>query len=88
MTGLDKVTGQDFFFFTSSVLLSTIILLLLLSSSVSLSYFNLAVHMRKCLRKHSCMSYPFSIAILNLTFSLRAPILFCGEVLAIKQLNY
>ena len=75
-------------FFTSSVLLSTTILFLLLSSSVSLSYFNLAVPMSKCLRKHSCMSYPFSIAILNLTFSLLAPILFCGDVPAIKQLNY
>ena len=44
--------------------------------------------MRKCLRKHSCMSSPFSIAILNGTCSLRAPILLCGDVPAIKQLNY
>ena len=36
--------------------------------------------------KHSCMSSPFSIAILNGTCSLRAPILLCGEVPAIKQL--
>ena len=42
------------------------------SSSVSLSYFILAVPMRECLGKHSCMSSPFPIAILNvnLLFSL------------------
>ena len=32
---------------------------------VSLSYFNLAVPMRKCLGEHSCMSSSFSIDILN-----------------------
>ena len=68
-----------------SVLLSTFIPLFLLSSSVSLSYFNLAVPMRKCLGKHSCMSSPFSIVILNGTCSLGAPILFCGDVPAIKN---
>ena len=62
--------------------------LFLLSFSVSLSYFNLAVPMRKCLGKHSCMSSPFSIAILNGTCSLRAPTLLYGDVLATKQLNY
>ena len=36
-----------------------------LRSSVSLSYFILAVPMRECLRKHSCMSARFPIAILN-----------------------
>ena len=71
-------------FFVSAVLLSTFILLFLLSSSISLSYFNLAGPMRKCLGKHSCMSSPFPIAILNGTCSLRAPILFCGDVPAIK----
>ena len=35
------------------------------SSSVWLSYFILAVPMRKCLGKHSCMSSSFPIAILN-----------------------
>ena len=35
------------------------------SSSVSSSYFILAVPMRECLGKHSCMSSPFPIAILN-----------------------
>ena len=38
---------------------------LLTSSSVSLSYFVLAVPMRECLGKHSCMSSQFPIAILN-----------------------
>ena len=87
VTGLDKVTEQDFFFFVSAVLLSTIILLFLLSSAVALSYFNLAVPMRKCLGKHWCMSSSYSIAILNGTFCLRAPILLCGDVPAIKQLG-
>ena len=36
------------------------------ASSVPLSYFNLAVPMRGCLGKHSCMSSPFPIAILSL----------------------
>ena len=52
---LYKVTGQDLFF-VSEVLLSTFILLFLLPSSVSLYYFYLAVPMRLCLEKHSCMS--------------------------------
>ena len=78
---------QQVFFCESAVLLTTIILFVLLSSAVSLSYFNLAVPMRKCLGKHSCMSFPFTIAILNGTCSLRAPILFCCDVAAIEQLN-
>ena len=87
---LYKVTGQDFFF-VSTVLLSTIILLFLLSSSVSLSYINMDVPMRKCLGKHSCMSSPFFIAILNGTCYLRwwcACWQLCGDVPARKQLNY
>ena len=45
--------------------------------------------MRKCLGKHSCMSSrPFALAILNGTCSVRALILFCGDVPAIKELNY
>ena len=43
--------------------------------------------MRKCLGKHSRMSSPFSIVILNGTCSLREPILFCGDVPALKILN-
>ena len=86
VTGQDKVAGQDFFFSVSAVLLSTFILLFLFSSSVSLSYFNLAVPRRKCLGKHSCMSSPFSIVTLNATYSLRAPYsLFCGDVPALKK---
>ena len=70
--------------FVSAVLLSTFILLILPSSSVSLSNFYRPVPMRRCLGKHSCMSSPFPIAILNGTCSLRALILFCGDVRAIK----
>ena len=88
VTGLDKVTLKDIFFFMFAVLLFTIILLFLLSSAISLSYFNLAVPKCKCLGKHSCMSSPFPIAILNGTCSLQAPIFFCSDVPAIKQLNY
>ena len=41
-------------------------------SSVSLSYFILAVPIRKCLGKHSCTSSPFPIAILNGTSFFRS----------------
>ena len=68
--------------FVSAVLLSTFFSSYLLP--VSLSNFYLAVPMRRCLGKHSCMSSPFPIAILNGTCSLRAPMLFCGDVPAIK----
>ena len=40
----------------------------LLSSSVSVSYFILAVPMSECLEKHWCMSSPYPVAILNGTF--------------------
>ena len=46
-------------------LLLSILTPLFLTSSVSLSYFILAVPMRKGLGKHSCMRSQFSIAILN-----------------------
>ena len=39
------------------------------------------------LGKHSCMSSPFPIAVLNGTCSLRAVILFCGNVPAIKFID-
>ena len=81
-TRLSDLTGL--LFFVSEKLFSTFILLFLPSFSVSLSYFNLAVPMRECLGKHPCMSSPFSIAILNVTYSLRAPILVCGDVPAVK----
>ena len=51
-----------------ALLLSIVALLFLPSLSVSLSYFILAVPMHECLEKHSCMSSPFPIAILNSTF--------------------
>ena len=55
----------DFFFFVPALLLSILTPLSLPSSSVSLSYFILAVPFRKCLGKHSCMSSKFDIAVLN-----------------------
>ena len=42
------------------------------SSFVALSYFILAVPMRNCLGKHSCMSYTFPIVILNGTCCFRS----------------
>ena len=44
------------------------------SSSVSLSYFFLAVPMRECLGKYMCMNSTFPIAILNGTFFSRGEI--------------
>ena len=63
---------RDFFFFLPALLLSILTPLFLPSSSVPLSYFILAVPMRECLGKHSCMSSPFPIAILNGTFFFRS----------------
>ena len=63
---------RDIFFFVPALLFSILTPLFLPTSSVSLSYFVLAVPMRKCLRKHSCMSSPFPIAILNGTFFFRS----------------
>ena len=56
---------RDIFFFVSALLFSILTPLFLPPSSVSLSYFILAVPMRKCLGKHSCMSSPCPTAILN-----------------------
>ena len=56
------------FFSRARFAFSTLTPLFLSSSSVSLSYFILAVPMRECLGKHSCMSSQFPIAILNGTF--------------------
>ena len=55
------------FFFVNAVL-AQITLVYLRSSSVPLSYFILAVCMRECLEKSSCMSSTFPIAILNGTY--------------------
>ena len=54
-------------FFQSALLLS-MLTHLFLSSSLSLSYFILAVPIRRCLGKHSCMSSSFPIVILNDTW--------------------
>ena len=64
--GCDRPSGLPLF--VPALLFSILTPLFLPPSSVSLSYFIIAVPMRKCLGKHSCMSSPFSIAILNGTF--------------------
>ena len=51
--------------FVPSLLLSILTRLFLPSSSVSSCYLIIAVPMRECLGKHSWMSSPFPIAILN-----------------------
>ena len=51
--------------FVPAVLFSILTPLFFPTSSVSLSYFILAVPKRECSGKHSCMSSPFPIAILN-----------------------
>ena len=61
--GYDRPSGL--LLFVPAVLFSMLTPLFCLSSSVSLSYFILAVPMRECSGKHSCMSSPFPIAILN-----------------------
>ena len=53
------------FFFVPALLLSILTPLFLPSSSVSLSYFVVAVPTRECLGKPSSMSSSFPIAILN-----------------------
>ena len=68
--GCDRPLGH--FFFRARLLFSILTPLFLPPSSISLSYFILAVPMSKCLGKHSCMSSPFPIAILNGTFFFRS----------------
>ena len=65
--GWDRQTGFDFFMPT---LLLSWLEPLFLPSSVTLSYFILDVPGHKCFGKHSCMSSPFPIAILNGTIFL------------------
>ena len=62
LSGYDRPSGLLYFV---PALFFSILTPLLISSSVSSSYFVLAVPMRECLEKHSCISFPFSIAILN-----------------------
>ena len=61
--GSDRLSGL--LSFVPAVLFSILTPLFSSSSSVSLSYFILAFPMRECLGKHSWMSSPFPIAILN-----------------------
>ena len=61
MVGTSFIRARCTFFHTHASLLSVF--------AVSLSYFMLAVPMRECLGKHSCMSSPFPITILNGTSS-------------------
>ena len=70
--GCDRPLGL--LFSRPTLLLSILTLLFLPSSSVSLSYFILAVPISECFGKHSCMSSPFSITILNDTFFREAKI--------------
>ena len=65
--GCDRPSGL--LLFVPAVLFSILTSLFCVSSSVSLSYFFLAVPMLECLGKHSCMRSPFPIAILNGTSS-------------------
>ena len=67
--GCDRPLGL--LLFVPALLLSILTPLFLPPSSVSLSYFILAVPMRECLGKHPCMSSPCPIAILNGTFLFR-----------------
>ena len=67
--GCDRPTGL--LLFVPALVLFILTPLFLPSSSVSLSYFVLAVPMRECFGKHSCMSSPCPIAILNCTFFFR-----------------
>ena len=67
--GCDRPSGL--LLFVPALLLSILTPLFCVSSTVSLSYFVLAVPMPKCLGKHSCMSSPCPIAILNGTLLFR-----------------
>ena len=60
--------GRRDIFFVPDLLFSILTPLSLPPSSVSLSYFILAVQMHECLGKHSCMISQLPIAILNGTF--------------------
>ena len=71
---------ETYFFCVSALLLSMLTPLFLPSSSVSWSYFILAVSMLECLGKHQCMNFQFPIAILNGTFSFSR-----GEIVCLVQ---
>ena len=65
--GCDRPSGL--LLFVPAVLFSILAPLFCVSSSVSWSHSILAVPMRECMGKHSCMSSPFPLAILNGTSS-------------------
>ena len=80
VTGLDKVTGQDFFFSCP---------LYFFRQSFSSSYFLMLFHCLISILLFRCASVwentrewvpPFSLAILNGTYFLQASILYCGDV--------
>ena len=78
-------------FFLPAVLLSIFTLIFSPSSFLSMSYYIFAVLMRKCFEKHSSMSSPFTIAILNGTSpisSAKTSIRSGSRVLLNKTLNY
>ena len=62
-----RIGCRDFFQSCPLYFFSMLTPLFCPSSSVSVSYFILSVPMREWLGKHSCMSSPFPIAILNCT---------------------
>ena len=80
--GCDRPSGL--LLFVPILLLSILTPLFLPSLSVSLSYFVLAVPMRECLGKHSCMSSPYPIAILNGTFLFARRNSLSAEALSVK----
>ena len=61
----EDVIGRWDFFYSWTLYFSILTPLFCVSSSVSLSYFVLAVPLRKCLGKHSCMSSSFPIVKLD-----------------------
>ena len=73
--------------FVPALLLSILTDFFLPFSSVSLSYFIIAVQMRECLGKHSCIRSTFPIAILNGTcFFARRNISCFGQRFAYQKL--
>ena len=82
----DRPSGILFFFVPS--LLLSIPTPLFLPSSVFLFYFILALLMRECLGKHSCMSSKFPVAILNGTSFFRQCNYKCTFFIRSKKLKY
>ena len=83
--GCDRPSGL--FIFVPALLLAILTPLFLPSSSVSLSYFVRAFLMRECSGKHSRMSSPFPIAMLNGTFFFRKWIYKCTMCIRSEKLE-